>query len=307
MLVVANEQAVRVGREGGLAGAAEAEEDGGVLALEIGVGRAVHGGDATQGIEVVHHGEHALLHLAAVPGVDDDLLALLDVEGHYGLGVEAELLVVVALGLGGVEDHEVGLEVLKLLGGGADEHIGDEVCLPGHFHDEAHADAGVGVGAAEAVYDVESLVAELLDGLFLEAVPDFGGDGLVVVLVAVGGPPYGVFGDFVAHQVLVLGGTTGVDAGEDVDGSVGGEDAPLVAFQLGIELVAVQVVVTRVVDDVLDILDAVLRQIDLCHSFNFGLGAAQTVGSADWELGPGRLWFCCVCFFSRSLRSYSYL
>ena len=47
---------------------------------------------------VVHHGEHALLHLAAVPGVDDDLLAGGDVEGHAGLGVQTQLLVVLDLG-----------------------------------------------------------------------------------------------------------------------------------------------------------------------------------------------------------------
>ena len=96
MLVIADEQTLRVGGQGGLAGAGQTEEDGSVLALLIGVGRAVHGSHALQRQEVVHHGEHTLLHLAAVPGVDDDLLLAGDVEQHSSLGVQAQLLVVQA-------------------------------------------------------------------------------------------------------------------------------------------------------------------------------------------------------------------
>ena len=164
VLVVADEQTLGVGGQGGLAGAGQAEEDGGVLAVHVGVGGAVHGGNALQRQVVVHHGEHALLHLAAVPGVDDDLLTGGDVEGDAGLGVQAQLLVVLDLGLGGVVDDEVGLEVLQLLLGRADEHVLDEVCLPCDLHDEADGHAGVVVGAAEGVHDVQLLVGQLLDG-----------------------------------------------------------------------------------------------------------------------------------------------
>src|SRR5699024_9957864 len=110
VLVVADQQALGIGGEGGLAGAGQAEEDGGVLAVEVGVGGAVHGGNALERQVVVHHAEHALLHLAAVPGVEDDLLAAGDVEDNGSLGVQAQLLVVFDLGLGGVVDHEVGLK-----------------------------------------------------------------------------------------------------------------------------------------------------------------------------------------------------
>ena len=63
-------------------------------------------------------GEHALLHLTAVPGVQDDLLPGGEVEDGGGLGVQAQLLIVLHLGLGGVVGDEVGLEVLQLLLGG---------------------------------------------------------------------------------------------------------------------------------------------------------------------------------------------
>ncbi len=51
------------------------EEDCCVLTFHICVSRAVHGSDALEGEEVVLHGEHSLLHLTAVPCVEDNLLA----------------------------------------------------------------------------------------------------------------------------------------------------------------------------------------------------------------------------------------
>ena len=45
----------------------------------------MHGGDALERLEVVHHREHTLLHLAAVPCVDDHLLLGGQVEDHGGL------------------------------------------------------------------------------------------------------------------------------------------------------------------------------------------------------------------------------
>jgi hypothetical protein len=74
----------------------------------------VHGSHAVQGQVVVHHGEHALLHLAAVPGVQDDLLLGGEVEDNSGLGVQAQLLVVLDLGLGGVVNNEVPLSIVSL-------------------------------------------------------------------------------------------------------------------------------------------------------------------------------------------------
>ena len=88
-----------------------------------------------------------------------------------GLGVQAQLLVVLNLGLGGVVDNEVGLKVLQLLSGGLDEHVGDKVCLPGHFHDEADGHAGVLVGAAEGIHDEQALVGQLLLGDVLHGSP----------------------------------------------------------------------------------------------------------------------------------------
>ena len=83
VFVVADEQALGVGRKGGFTRSRKAEEDSGVFAVEVGVGRAVHRGNAFEGQVVVHHGEHTLLHFAAIPGVEDNLLSGCNVE-HNG-------------------------------------------------------------------------------------------------------------------------------------------------------------------------------------------------------------------------------
>ena len=262
MLVVADQQTLGIGGQGGLAGAGQAEEQGGVLAVHVGVGGAVHGGDALQRQVVVHHGEHTLLHLAAVPGVQNDLLTGGDVEGHAGAGVQAQLLVVLNGGLGSVVDHEVRLEVLQLLLGRNDEHILDEVSLPCHLDDEADSHAGVGVGAAESVDDVQLLVGQLLDSQILDGGPDGLAHGVVVVLELVGGPPHGVLGVGVHDDVLIFGGAAGVHAGHDVDGAQLADLALLVAFQSGIHLGGEQLLIGGVVDNLGGSGNTVLAQID---------------------------------------------
>ena len=265
VLVIADQQTLGIGGQGGLAGAGQTEEDGGVLAVLVGVGRAVHGSNALQRQEVVHHGEHTLLHLAAVPGVDDDLLLAGDVEQHSSLGVQAQLLVVLDLSLGSVVNNEIRLEVLQLLSGGTDEHIGNEVCLPGHFHDETHCHAGILVGAAESIHDVQALVGQLLLSDLLDSLPSLLGSGVVVVLVLIAGPPHGVLGVLVHHDELVLGRTAGVDAGHHVHSTQLADLTLLVAFQLGIGLLGEQLLVGGVVHDFSRAGDAILGKIQLCH------------------------------------------
>ena len=97
VLVVTDELTLRISRKSRLACTGKTEEDSCVLTLHIGVGRAVHSSNALQRQEVVHHGEHTLLHLAAVPGVDDDLLLGSNVEDNGSLRVQTEFLPVLNL------------------------------------------------------------------------------------------------------------------------------------------------------------------------------------------------------------------
>ena len=94
-----------------------------------------------------------------------------DVEGNAGLAVQAQFLVVLNLSLGSVVNNEVRLKVLQFLGGGLDEHVGNKVCLPGHFHDEANGHAGILVSAAESVNNEQALVAQFLLGDILNGSP----------------------------------------------------------------------------------------------------------------------------------------
>ena len=265
VLIVADQQALRVGGQGGLAGAGQAEEDGGVLAVQVGVGRAVHGSHALQRQVVVHHGEHTLLHLAAVPGVDDDLLTAGNVEGNAGLAVQAQFLIVLDLGLGSVVDDEVRLEVGELFLGRADEHVGDEVRLPCDLDDEADGHAGIMVRAAERVDDVQLLVAKLLDRDILDGRPGGLGHGVVVVLVLVGGPPHGVLGVRVHDDILVFGGAAGVDAGHDVDRAQLADPTDFVPFKTSLGLFREQRLVGGVADDFSRTGDPVLFQIQFSH------------------------------------------
>ena len=85
MLVVTDQLTLRVGAQSGLTCTRQTEEDSGVLTVHVGVGRAVHAGDAAQGEEVVLHREHTLLHLTTIPCVEDNLLLRGNVEQHGSL------------------------------------------------------------------------------------------------------------------------------------------------------------------------------------------------------------------------------
>ena len=258
VLIIADQQSLGICGKGGLAGAGQTEEDGGVLALKICVCRAVHRGNALQRQVVVHHGEHTLLHLTAVPGVDDDLLSGGDVEDNGGLGVQAELFVVLNLCLGCVVDDEIRLEVCFLFRSGLDEHISYEMCLPCNLHDEADSHSGVLVGAAEAIDNIELLVGELLLCDLLDSGPCFLRSGMVVVLVLLACPPDGVLGVLIHDNELVLGRTAGVDTGEDVDSTQLTDVSDFIAGQLGLGLLLEQLLVGRIVDDFSGASDAIL-------------------------------------------------
>jgi hypothetical protein len=228
----------------------------------------VHRSDALQGQQVVHVGEHAFLHLAAVPGVDDYLHLFGQVEHDGRLRVQAEPLVLLDLGFRGVEHHEVGLAVLLEFGiRRTDEHVLDEVRLPGHLHDEADFEAGVLVGTAEGIHHVELLVGKLLDGDLLELLPGGFGHGLVVVLVLGRRPPDRVAGHVVHHEELILGRTAGVNAGHHVY-RAGVRKLPLlVAAKSLAGLLAEKLVVRGIIDDLLDACNPVLFQIIFIHNY----------------------------------------
>ena len=114
MLVVADELAVGVTRQGRLSGARQTEEQRRIAVIAL-VARAVHRQHILFGHQPVHQREDALFHLTGVLGAEDDHLVGFQVQRHAGVGVDA-LDVRVRRKLAGIEDGEVRLAELVELG-----------------------------------------------------------------------------------------------------------------------------------------------------------------------------------------------
>src|SRR5699024_8648210 len=80
VLVITDEQSLRVCGKSCLTCSGKAEEDSCILAVHVCVCRAVHGSDTLQRQIVVHHREHTFLHLSAVPCINNNLLAACNIE-----------------------------------------------------------------------------------------------------------------------------------------------------------------------------------------------------------------------------------
>ena len=80
--------------------------------------------------------------------------------------------------------------------------------LPCNFHDEADLHAGVLVGTAETVDNIELLAAELLLGELLADIPGLFGSLVVVVRILRSGPPdfarSALFGGLVVNDEFVF-------------------------------------------------------------------------------------------------------
>ena len=266
VLVVSDEEPRIVGRERGLARTGEAEEQRCVLPLLIRIGRAVHGGNPLQREIVVHHREHALFHLAAVPRVDDDLLAAREVEHDRRLGMESEFGKVRDACLCSIVNDEVGLEVLKFLCGRTNEHIRDKMRLPGHFHNEADGHARVFVRAAERIHNKEAFVAEFADRNLTNGIPCLLCSTVIIVLVLVGGPPHGITRGLIIDDEFILRRTARVDARHNIDRIVHLRHlAALISLEVGAQFLTEQLVIVRIVNNFCRACNTVLCQINHCH------------------------------------------
>ncbi len=105
VLVIADEPAVWVGREGGLARTRKAKEQGDVI-INPDVGRAVHREDASFGQEVVHHRKERFFDFAGVLRPPDEHYALGEADDDEGFGMSA-VKHGVSLELGCGDDGEV--------------------------------------------------------------------------------------------------------------------------------------------------------------------------------------------------------
>ena len=159
VLVVADEAPQGVGRERGLAGPRQAEEDGGI-ALLADVHRRVHRQDALIRKQVVHDRERRLLDLAGVHRPDDDHLHPLEVDedrrarpGALGGGISLERR--------DVDDREARGEGPQVLGARAAEQVAGEDARPGGLGVDAQRPAVLRMSADEQVLAVQAALGEV--------------------------------------------------------------------------------------------------------------------------------------------------
>ena len=208
MLVVADEAAVRVGRQGGLACAGQAEEDGAVAVLAD-VGGAVHREDVLLGHEVVHHGEDALLDFARIAAAGDDGHALFEVDDDGRFAVHA-----VAFGnalIAGARNHgEAGHERVQFFLVGADQQLMDEHVFAGKIIHHAHGQTVFRIGAGKAVEHEHVAVLQIGANAVIDVVEFFLADRHVDLA-----PGDGIMMLGLIHDVAVERAAAGVRAGLD--------------------------------------------------------------------------------------------
>ena len=161
VFVIANQAAFRIGGQRCFTGTGQAKEDCHITFFPD-VCRAVHGSNAFQRQQVVHHGEHTFLHFAAVPGAANQLDTLSQVESHEVFRVQTLLFPLWVGALSAVHHDEIRFKINQLFVAWADEHVFDEMRLPGNFGNEAHGKTGIGVSAAECINDKQALAGKLL-------------------------------------------------------------------------------------------------------------------------------------------------
>ena len=164
VLIVADQQARRVSRERGLAGAGQAKEHGRLVRDRVHTGRAVHGQHVVlDGQQVIHNAEDGLFDLAGVAGARDQNHALLEVDDHGGAGVEA-LDRRVALIAGRSKHTKVRLAGARdFAGKRAREHLLDKERLAGTLAGDKQAARVVTVGAGHAAGDEHIALIEIVD------------------------------------------------------------------------------------------------------------------------------------------------
>ena len=175
--------------------------------------------------------------------------------------METKFLEVMDFGFRSVINDEVRFEILEFFFARTDEHVADEMGLPGNFDDEANGHTGIFVSTAESIDDKQTLATEFLDGEFFNFGPGFFAHGVVVVRIFGRIPPHGVLRIRIDDDIFVFGRTTSEDAGHDVDGTKFGHLALFITFEGGFRFFLEKHFVGGVIDNFRCPLDAIGFQI----------------------------------------------
>ena len=260
MFVVADQGAVGIGRQGGLAGARQAKEHGGIHRVAIGVvGRTVHRHDALFWQQVVEHAKDGFLVFARVFGVADQDQLLVEIHRDHGFGAAA-VARRVGLEAGAVDDCEIRGEAVQLVLAGTAQQVADEQVVPGQFVNHTHVQAVRGIGPGEQILHEIGAALHVLQHVGVQAIKGVGLHRGVVV------PPDGIFGGLGAHGELVLGRTAGKFTGADQEGAAIAQRA-FAVLQRGLD----QGGLHKIVIDIAQPLDPLIFEAELrvypskCH------------------------------------------
>ena len=238
VLVVSDEEALRVGGQRRLARARKPEEDRNVFVVTE-VGAAVHREDALFGHQVMHDREDALLHLSGVLSAKDDELALFEVDGNARVAVDTVYRFVGRL-RARVENYVVGFtEGLEFFFGGAHEHVVHEQCVVRAGTNDADGQAITRVPTCPTVDHINALAAlQVVDcegAVFFKRIR---GQGHIDVA-----PPDLVVAIRVVDDALVLGTAARLCKRVGDQCSVGGNEAAVIRETVFIQLCGREVAV----------------------------------------------------------------
>jgi hypothetical protein len=202
VFVVAQERAVRVGRERRLAGSGQPEKHRDVVPIAH-VRRAMHRHDLLGRQHVVQIGEDRLLHLARIGCAADEHDAAAEIAGDHGLR-PASVARRVRLERGQVDDREARRVAPQFPPIRPDQQVADEQGVPSVFGEHPGAHAIIRVGAAVEVLREEVHALRVGEEIGEEGLELLRRHGAVVL------PPDRLLGVGVAHDELILGRTAGM-------------------------------------------------------------------------------------------------
>lgn len=172
VLVVANELALGVGGQGGLASTGQTKEDSDITVLALVGGRVESEDVVLDGHFVEEDCEDTLLHLTGVLGSKNNHLLIRKVDGD---GCSRGHTAGIPVGREGatIVDDIVRMEVLQLLSRRADQHVAHEESVIRAGAHDTDADPVALVPSCEAVDDVDALAGvEVVDGTLAVDAPD---------------------------------------------------------------------------------------------------------------------------------------
>ena len=220
MLIIANQSALRVGREGGLTSARKSKEDSNIRSIILGhVCRAVHREHANLREVVVHCIEDRLLDLARVPSAHNQNQLALQALHDAQLVLHAVLCWVLKFKARGINDGPVILPGWQLIWLGVDEERLGEQTVPCFFSEDGNLQAVLGVRAGVSIEAEHILLGtHVLHDLCMDQVKVRRTHGLIDlaprdVAVNLGG----------VFEVLVVRAASRARAGIAVQGAVGGK------------------------------------------------------------------------------------